>query len=216
MVEACFIYRSSLWLFPNAIKTYLIVKPQYLDSATALFQGTNVQITCLGQWHLGAAIGSRSFTEEYVSKKVKLWCNEILTLSTIAKTHPHSTYAAFVHGVLCKWNYVMHTVDLVGSLFQPLKDAIHEHFIPALTERDPCSVLEQELLALSCRFGGLNIPNPTTLCEFQFSASKKISDVLASLILELSNDFSILSLHSIKSELHQSRHQLLTSNFNDI
>ena len=45
---------------------------------------------------MGTAIGTRSFTEEYVSKKVKLWCDEILTLSTIAKTHPHSAYDAFV------------------------------------------------------------------------------------------------------------------------
>ena len=88
--------------FPSAIKTYLSVKPHYFDSATTLFQDTNVQITCLGQRHLGAAISSRSFTEEYVSRKVKLWCDEILTLSNIAKTHPHSAYAAFVHGVLHK------------------------------------------------------------------------------------------------------------------
>ena len=36
---------------PNVIKTYLIVKPQFLDSATTLFQGSNVQITCLGHRH---------------------------------------------------------------------------------------------------------------------------------------------------------------------
>ena len=78
------------------------MKPQYLDSATALFQGSNVQIIYLGHRHLGAAIGSRSFTEEYVSKKVKLWRDEIITLSNIAKTHPHSAYAAFIHGVLHK------------------------------------------------------------------------------------------------------------------
>ena len=72
--------------------------------------------------------------KEYVSKKVKLWCDEILTLSNIAKTHPHSAYAAYVHGVM---HYVMRTVDLVGSLFQTLEDIIHEHFIPALTGRDP-------------------------------------------------------------------------------
>ena len=110
----------------------------------------------------------------------------------------------------------MHTVDLVGSLFEPLEDVIHEHFIPALTGQDPCSVLERELLALPCQFGDLNIPNPTILCEFQFSALKKISGPLASLILEQSNDFSIPSLHSIKSEIRQTRHQLLTSNFNNI
>ena len=56
----------------------------------------------------------------------------------------------------------------MGSLFQPLENVIHQHFIPALTGQDPCSGLERELLALPCRLGGLNIPNPTTICEFQF------------------------------------------------
>ena len=39
----------------------------------------------------------------------------------------HSAYAAFVHGVLHKLNYVImiRTVDLVGSPFQPLEDAIY-------------------------------------------------------------------------------------------
>ena len=75
--------------------------------------------------------------------QVKLWCGKIITLSTIAKIHPHSAYAAFVHGVLHKLNYVIRTVDLVGSLFQPLEDAIHKHFIPALTAWPPCSELER-------------------------------------------------------------------------
>ena len=70
--------------------------------------------------------------EDYVSKKVKLWYDEILTLSTIAKTHLRNAYAAFIQGILHKWNCVMHTVELVGSLFQPLEDTTHEHFIPAL------------------------------------------------------------------------------------
>ena len=52
--------------------------------------------------YLGAAISTRSFTEKYVSKKVKLRCDEIFTLSTIAKTHPHSAYGTFVHGILHK------------------------------------------------------------------------------------------------------------------
>ena len=202
--------------FPNAIKTYLIVKPDFCDAATTLFQDTNVQITCFGQRHLGAAIGTRSFTEEYVSKKVKSWCDEILTLSTIAKTHPHSAYGAFVHGILHKWNYVMRTIESVGSLFQPLEDVLHQHFIPALTGRDPCSEVERELLALPCRLGGLNIPNPTTICEFQFSASKKLSGPLASLILRQSDEFSIPSLHSIKSEIRRARQLLLTANFDDV
>ena len=115
-----------------------------------------------------------SFTEEYVSKKVKMWCDEILTLSTIAKTHPHSAYCAFIHGILHKWNYVMHTIESVGSLFQPLENVIHQHFIPALTGQDPCSGLERELLVLPFQLGGLNIPNPTTICKFKFLHLKEL------------------------------------------
>ena len=93
---------------------------------------------------------------------------------------------------------------------------IRSHFIPALTGQDPCSGLERELLALPCRLGGLNTPNPTIICEFQFSASKRISAPLASLILKQSDKFSIPCLRSVKSDIHQAKQQLLTSNSNDI
>jgi len=66
------IYCPMFGYFPNANKTCLIVKPALLHSARTLFRGANIQISCEGQHHLGAAIGSRSFTESYVSKKVKL------------------------------------------------------------------------------------------------------------------------------------------------
>ena len=63
----------------------------------------------------------------YISKKVKLWSDEILTLSSIVETHPHSAYCAFVHGVVPKWNYVlMRTIESVGSLFKPLEDVIYQ------------------------------------------------------------------------------------------
>ena len=35
---------------------------------------------CHGQRYLSALIGTRLFTEEYVSKKVKTWSDEILLL----------------------------------------------------------------------------------------------------------------------------------------
>ena len=80
--------------YPYVTKTNLIVKPQLYNSAKQLFQDTNVQITCHSQCHLSAAIGTWLFTEEHVSKKVKIWSDEILTL-TIAEIHPHSAHCAF-------------------------------------------------------------------------------------------------------------------------
>ena len=127
-----------------------MVKPDQFNSAQKLFNGTNIQISCEGQRHLGAAIGTRSFTKSYVSKKVKMWSEEILTLSSIAETHPHSAYSAFTHSVRHRWSYVMRTIESVGGFFQPLEEAIHQHFLPALTGQLTSSEVERDLLSLPC------------------------------------------------------------------
>jgi len=161
--------------FPNAAKTCLTVKPDQFDSAQTLFNGTNIEISCEGQHHLGATIGFQSFTESYVSKKVKTWSDEILSLSKIAETHPHSAYSAFTHSVRHCWSYVVHTIESVGAYFQPLEEAIHQHFLPALTGRMPGSEVERELLLLR----GLNIP---CCSDFQFQSSKLFSASLVAMI----------------------------------
>ena len=51
--------------FPNAVKTCLIVKPQHLRKARALFHGTGVVITDAGKRHLGSAIGTNDFLMSY-------------------------------------------------------------------------------------------------------------------------------------------------------
>ena len=56
---------------PNASKTYLVVKQEHEVHATQLFADTDVHITIHGKRHLGAALGSKTFTEEYVSNKVQ-------------------------------------------------------------------------------------------------------------------------------------------------
>ena len=104
----------------------MIDKPHLLILKLNFHHGTNIQITCYGQCHLGDAIGTQSFTDKYISKRVKLWL-EIFVLSNIAQTQPHSAYCTFVHDVIPKGNYVMHTIESVGPLFQPLKDAMHQH-----------------------------------------------------------------------------------------
>ncbi len=59
------------------------------------FETTGIGITVNGKRHLGAAIGKRSFVEEYVTKKVEEWVDQVHRLSTIAKTQPHAAYAAW-------------------------------------------------------------------------------------------------------------------------
>ena len=44
--------------FANAIKTVLIVKPEHLSIAQAIFADSKIQITSRGQRHFGAAVGT--------------------------------------------------------------------------------------------------------------------------------------------------------------
>ena len=98
--------------YPNAAKTWLIVKPPFLSGAQQIFDGTGVQVTVEGKRHLGAALGSHSLTDCYVSEKVELWSRLVDKLSGIARIHPHAAYAAFTHGLCNKWTYFLRTILL--------------------------------------------------------------------------------------------------------
>ena len=59
-----------------------------LSQAEILFKGTNINFTIEGKRHLGAALGSKDFRDEYASGKVSDWCDELDRLSEIAKSQP--------------------------------------------------------------------------------------------------------------------------------
>ena len=85
--------------YPNALKTWLIVKEEHLENAKKVFQGTGISITAEGRRHLGAAIGTQSFVESYVQRKLSGWVEEVERLSMIANSQPHAAYTAFGHGM---------------------------------------------------------------------------------------------------------------------
>ena len=89
----------SFGYYSNASKTYLVVKEEILESAESAFAKKDGHITTNGKRHLGAALGSRTFTEEYVRDKVKGWTKDIMDLAKVAKSQPHAAYAAYVHGL---------------------------------------------------------------------------------------------------------------------
>ena len=49
------------------------MKAEHDETARQLFTDTDVNISIEGKRHLGAALGSRTFTEEYVTNKVQGW-----------------------------------------------------------------------------------------------------------------------------------------------
>ena len=123
---------------------WLIVKEEHIEQATHLFEGTGIQITKEGQRHLGAALGTQTFIERYVTEKVHEWSKEVNKLAEIATSQPHAVYTALTHGLQSKWTYLTQTVPNISDLLEPLEYALHQKLLPALTGRDGITDTERE------------------------------------------------------------------------
>ena len=71
-----------------------MTKPDREITEKEALKGTAINVTVQGQRHLGAAIGSREYVEEYVNDKVVKWICEITKLAEFAVTQPEASYAA--------------------------------------------------------------------------------------------------------------------------
>ena len=99
-----------LCYFPNAKKCWLIIKPEREQATKEVFRDTAINVPTEGHKHLGAALGSRSFLEEYFGEKVDEWVNEVTKLADFAKSQPQACYAAFTFGLRNRWTYFLRTL----------------------------------------------------------------------------------------------------------
>lgn len=81
MVGRSFTSRTKIWILPQWLQTHLVAKQEHEEAAKRVIADTDIYITINGIRHLGAALGSRPFTEEYVSNKVQSWVQEISHLT---------------------------------------------------------------------------------------------------------------------------------------
>ena len=66
-----------------------------------------------GKKHLGAAIGSEIYREEYINEKIDTWIREIKLLSEIAAFAPQEAYTCFTSGYKHKLNFCMRTIPSI-------------------------------------------------------------------------------------------------------
>ena len=133
--------------FVNPTKCVLVVKPEHLDEARAMFAHSGVQIcsegakdcggevSSEGARHLGAAIGSSAFKSAFVRNKVNVWIDSIVMLAEIGKSEPHAAFAVFTHCMQARWTFMARAMPNLSSLFKPLEDVIRLKFLPAVLRR---------------------------------------------------------------------------------
>ena len=100
----------------NGNKSWLIVKPEMEEKAKGLF-GDRVNITAEGKRHLGAALGSADYRDEYSNKLVEDWTKQLTVLCEIAMTQPQAAYTAYVRGFNSKLTYFLRTIPEFGNTF---------------------------------------------------------------------------------------------------
>ena len=170
--------------YVNESKSWMIVKDSdQLEDAKLIFQDSAINFTAEGKRHLGAAIGSEDFREQYSKEKVKIWCEEMERLSEYAKTQPHAAYSAFCHGEIHKYTYFMRTIPNMRNSIEPLDNIITQKFIPNLLN-SVVTEQERQLFSLPIRKGGIGIPILSETCDTQFENSISISSPLKSIIVD--------------------------------
>jgi len=103
----------------------------------------------------------------------------------------HAAYAAFTHGIMSRWNYLIRCIPDIGSLLCPLGEVIRTKLLPNLTGQCAFNDVERDLLSLPPRFGGLGLINPSKYSTSQFASSVSITAPLVDLIVQQSFIYSV-------------------------
>ena len=76
--------------YPKPSRSHLIVKEEQFGRAKFIFKGSEVNIAKSGQQHLGAAIGSKKFKQEYIKSMVNNCNDQLISLFKIAEMEPQA------------------------------------------------------------------------------------------------------------------------------
>jgi hypothetical protein len=196
--------------FPNPSKTWLVTKEDCHLDAVGAFDGTDICITSVGRPHLGAALGSPAYINQFAAERVDQWAGEVRSLTAIAATQPHAAYAAFTHGLSSKWSYLFRTIPNVSNHFLRLENIIRMEFIPALTGNPPPNNSDRDLFALPARLGGLSLRDPAKYSDQEFAASMLISEPLVKQIRVQHTDYAYECLANqvkAKATIHRLRRE---------
>ncbi len=179
--------------YANGSKTWLVSKESHLDKAREVFLDTQVSISPKGRPLLSAPLGSKEFIDQFVSKKISQWREELSLLAEMAKSQPHAAYTAFTHGYMYihKFSYFCRTIPDLELPLQPLEDHIRSLLIPSLTGRGHPNDPIRKLLNLPSRHGRFGLVNPANSLCSQFEASIRISEPLKNLILEQNSEYPL-------------------------
>ena len=130
---------------------------------------------------IGGFIGSDCDTEKWIFEKVQKWVRCIHKIASVVKEYPHSAHAVFTKSLQHEWGYILRVVSGAELYFNPLREVIHNHFLPTLTSLDLNSD-EKELMCKPVRHVGMGIEDPVFNAPIAFERSQLSTKMLTEAI----------------------------------
>ena len=131
-----------------------------------------MNITTEGNRHLGAALGLKSYRDEYCSDMVNEWVDQLNALCDVAETQPQ----AYTRGFASKFTYFQRTIPDIGNYLSPIQDIIDKKLILILFGYEtPLLAHLGEVFALPVRSGGLGLIKVSGDSGKQFEAFRSIT-----------------------------------------
>ena len=174
--------------FANPTKTWLVVcEGRTLAHSLRSIPQHRCSGHLSGQKVSGCSPGHWLLHQGICGLQMEKWVRKIERLASIASSQPQAAYAALMHGLAARWNYMSHTIpDILDNLLHPVETAIRHKLLPALTGRSAISNLERECFSLPVCFG---VVNPSKNAATQHNASTCISAPLIAFIIQQSSSY---------------------------
>ena len=167
--------------YPAPEKSYLVVHADYFNEANELFSPFGVSIV-EGSRVLGGFVGSKLEGDIWVSSKVDTWVQSLNILSEVAKKQPQAAYVAVSKSLQNEWSYLQRIHPDCDELFNPLRTALINHFIPSLIG-NPITEIEFQIFEKPTRMAGLGIRDPVNNSIQAFNTSLESTKILSTSIL---------------------------------
>ena len=170
--------------YPEPAKSVVVSRQSQRAGAERHLQTFGFRYS-LGKRYLGSFVGSDATRDAWLRPKVEAWANGVRALARVARRYPQAAYAGLTKSLQCEWQFTQRVTPDSARLFEPVENALRNHFVPALLGDG--NEVEHDLrilTSLGVKQAGVGIADPTATADACFAASEAATMALTKALLD--------------------------------
>ena len=138
------------------IKCHLITKPEFVQKASKVFSGLDVDVI-EGHRVLGSVIRSDESCNDFLKEKSMNYSNMLEKLAKHSKVSPQNEYKSFTNGLQNKLTFIARTTPNTDSLLREAEKIIDKNLIPSMLNHPSYNDRYRKVFSLPLKEGGVSI-----------------------------------------------------------